>query len=74
MGVRDCKYTCISCIYTLISIEQVSKRSVTIHKRVIGILMRRNMRFGAAVVIERLTDSTRRHINAVHVIVEIIAG
>ena len=41
---------------------------------VIGILMRRNMCFSAAIVIERLTNSTRTHINAAHVIVEIIAG
>ena len=36
--------------------------------------MRRNMCFSAAIVIERLTDSTRTRINTAHVIVEIIAG
>ena len=36
---------------------------------IIGILMRRNMCLGAAIVIERLTDSTRTRINAAHVIV-----
>ena len=36
--------------------------------------MRRNMYFSAAIVIERLTDSTRTRINAAHVIVKIIAG
>ena len=41
---------------------------------VMGILRRRNMCFSAAIVIERLTDSTRTRINAAHVIVEIIAG
>ena len=41
---------------------------------VIGILMQRNMCFSAAIVIECLTDSTRKRINAAHVIVEIIAG
>ena len=40
---------------------------------VIGILMRRNMCFSAAIVIERLVDSTRTRINAAHVIVGIIA-
>ena len=32
-----------------------------------GILMRRNMRFSTAIVIERLTDKNRRRINAAHV-------
>ena len=42
---------------------------------VVGILMRRNMCFSAAIVIgERLTDSTRMRTNAAHVIVEFIAG
>ena len=41
---------------------------------VIGILIQRNMCFSDAIVIERLTDSTRTRINAAHVIVEIIAG
>ena len=36
--------------------------------------MQRNVCFSAAIVIERLTDSTRTRINAAHVIVEIIAG
>ena len=36
---------------------------------VIGNLMRRNMCFSAAIVIERLTDSNRTRINAAHVIV-----
>ena len=36
--------------------------------------MRRNMYSNAAIVIERLTDSTLTRINAAHVIVEIIAG
>ena len=40
---------------------------------VIGILMRRNVRFSATIIIERLTDSTRTRINAAHVIVEIVA-
>ena len=40
---------------------------------VLGILMRRNMCFSAAIVIERLTESTRTRINAAHMIVEIIA-
>ena len=36
--------------------------------------MRRNMCFSAAIVIERLPDSTRTRINEAHVIVEIIPG
>ena len=44
------------------------------NSEVIGILMQRNMCFSAAIVIERLVDSTRTRINAAHVIVEIIAG
>ena len=47
---------------------------IHIYNGVISILMRRNMCFSAAIVIECLTDSTRTRINAAHVIVEIIAG
>ena len=43
------------------------------NRGVIGILMRRNMCFSAAIVTERLTDSTRTHINTAHVIVEIVS-
>ena len=41
---------------------------------VIGILVRQNMCFSAAIVIERLTDSTHTRVNAAHVIVEIVAS
>ena len=41
---------------------------------VIGILMRRNMCFSAAIVIERLTGSTRTRINAAHVMSKLSQG
>ena len=40
---------------------------------VVAILMQRNMCFSAPIVIEPLTDLTRKRINAAHVLVEIIA-
>ena len=48
-------------------IKKTSTHTWWFHSQtVIGILMRRNMCFSAAIVIERLTDSTRTRINVAH--------